>query len=101
MIKINSGKKRLFLVTFVLNLLLLILYNSILNVNVFMENEISQSTITRFNNNSYASISNFVTSSTKESLQASEKDEMCVYSLQNKTSNTYFYIMNIPHGSIH
>ena len=59
-----------------------------------MENEISQSTITRFNNNSYASISNFVTSSTKESLQVSEKDEMCVYSLPNKTSNTYFNIMN-------
>ena len=54
-----------------------------------MENEIAQSTITRFNNNSYTSISNFVTYSTKESLQASEKDEICVYSLQNKTYCIY------------
>ena len=95
MIKLNSGGKRIFLVTFVINLILLFLYNSFLNLNVLMEKKLAQqSTITTnefktsfsifINKSSNTSISNFVTSNLRESLSASVSDA-CVYSIQNKS----------------
>ena len=94
MIKISSGRKRLFLVTFFLNLLLLILYNSLLNVNVLMEKKLAQSTMTTnefntsfpifINNLSSISISKFSTSSFQSSNVSVA--EACVYSIPNKSN---------------
>ena len=97
MIQLNATRKRFFMLTYLLNVILLILYNSFLNVNVLIETNFIQSmrtNLSQFNLTQSSSFyfapnqtkSNLIKSSNSPSYFDASKENKCVYSVENKSS---------------